>query len=352
MPSNVQSCALSSLTLFALVGCTVEVEPHGHSHGELEFETVLEGLNNPSSVSFAPDGRLTVCDAGPGRDHGNGRVLLWDGTDTTEYLTGFPTEYWKKGADGEPDRFKLGPLSSLWLADGRLLVSSGGLADGVDHLVVFEGAGTADTGVASNPIAPTSDDPADKGEGNLTGLSQDASGRVFVAGQGADAKSWVLTYDPSSGATAGLASADDAGVAINSPMATVPESESSFLALYSGAGGKDDGLIVRWNSETGELMKQWTLDGLIDPMGMALMPDGSSLVVVDNNWSLREVLEGTIAHVTLPTGGGAAEIEVLHEGLRGPTSCAFGNDGRLYVSLLGPEFDADQGSVVAIDGLH
>ena len=320
--------------------------------GTPQQRVVLDGLNNPSGVAFSGDGRLTVCDAGPGREHGNGRVVTSgiDGKDRRDHLTGFPTEYWKVGGEGEPDRFKLGPLSAVWLADGRLVVSNSGLADGVDHLVVYDGAGDADSGTASNPVPPTSDDPKDMGEGNFTGLSVGADGTVYVAGQGADAKTWVLRFDPDSAELAGLAAADEYGIEINSPMATMPDGET-LLVLYSGAGGVEDGTIVRWNLESGEPVEQWSLPGLFDPMGFARMPGSSDLAVVDNNWNLREVNDGRLARVSLPAGGGEATVEVLLDDLQGPTACTFGPDGRLYVSLLGAVFDADRGSVIAVSGL-
>ena len=44
----------------------------------------LDGLNNPSCVTFRPDGTLTVCDSG------NGRVILVsDDGEVTDYITGF-----------------------------------------------------------------------------------------------------------------------------------------------------------------------------------------------------------------------------------------------------------------------
>ena len=354
VPLPIRPLAATLLPLLA-AGCGGADEGADGAAGEgaaLKVKVVLDGLNNPAGVSFSPEGRLTVCAAGSASEAGNGRVITagLDGKDRRNHLTGFPTQYWKPGSEGEPDRFKLGPLGAAWLADGRLVVSNSGLADGVDHLRVYESAGDAEDGVASNAIEPTSDDPADNGEGNFTGLSVGADGTVFVAGQGADAKTWVLTFDPEEARLETFASADEHGIGINSPMATLPEDGESLLVLYSGAGGVEDGLIVRWSLESGEPLARWTLPGLVDPMGMARFPGGTDLAVVDNNWDLREVRDGRLARVALPEGGGEAEVTVLHEGLKGPTACAFGPDRRLYVAQLGAAFDADRGNVVAISG--
>ncbi|MEZ6127445.1 MAG: hypothetical protein R3C59_02020 [Planctomycetaceae bacterium] len=314
--------------------------------GGMKARVVLSGLSNPSSVTFSPSGVLTVCDSA------NGQVLLVKDGKAEKYITGFPTEYWKVNADTGAKSFKLGPLSSVWVNDKTLAVTNAGLGDGEETVVFFDGPGTVADGTATNAVGPTSDDEKDKGEGNLTGLSLSEDGStIYVAGQGADAKTWVLSVDVATKKLSGLASADDAGIEINSPMDTMVWNKNAILALYSGAGGKDDGLIVQWNAKTGKVVKQWTLPGLTDPMGFARVPDGGGLVVVDNNWSLTEVKPGRLARVSLTKDGGEAKVRVISEGLHGPVSCAFGPDGDLYVAQLGSEFDKDKGQVIAISGI-
>ncbi|MEQ9409572.1 MAG: hypothetical protein RIK87_17690 [Fuerstiella sp.] len=307
---------------------------------------VLGGLTNPSSVAFSPSGVLTVCDSG------NGQVLLVKNGKAEKYITGFATEYWKVDADTGAKRFKLGPLSSVWVNEKTLAVTNAGLGDGAETVVFFDGAGTVDDGKATNSVGPTSDDAADKGEGNLTGLSLSEDGStIYVAGQGADAKTWVLSVDVATKKLGGLVSADEAGIEINSPMATLPWARGSVLALYSGAGGKDDGLIVQWNVKTKKVMKKWNLPGLTDPMGFAAVPGSRQLVVVDNNWALTEVKSGRLARVNLPKEGEDAKVRIIGDQLHGPVSCAFGPDGDLYVAQLGSEFDKDKGQIVAISGI-
>jgi WD40 repeat protein len=307
---------------------------------------VLGGLSNPSSVSFSPAGVLTVCDSA------NGQVLLVKDGKAEKYITGFPTEYWKVDKETGSKRFKLGPLSAVWVSDTTLAVTNAGLADGEETVVFFDGAGTVDDGKATNSVGPTSDDDKDKGEGNLTGLSISEDGStLYVAGQGADTKSWVLSVDVATKKLQTLASADDAGIETNSPMATMPWGKGSILALYSGAGGKDDGLIVQWNVKTGKAVHQWTLPGLTDPMGFAQVPDSRGLVIVDNNWSLTEVKAGRLVRVSLKKDADEAVVRVIADDLRGPVSCAFGPDGDLYVAQLGTEFDSDKGQVIAISGI-
>jgi len=307
---------------------------------------VLGGLCNPSCVCFSPAGQMTVCDSG------NGKIVLQKDGVTSDYITGFPTEYWKVDAEKGTKAFKLGPLSSVWVNDKTLAVTNAGLGDGEETVVFFDGPGKAEDGHATNAVGPTSDDAKDKGEGNLTGLSLSEDGStIYVAGQGADAKTWVLSVDVASKKLAGFASADAAGIETNSPMATMPWTKKTIIALYSGAGGKDDGLIVEWNAESGELVRKWTLPGLTDPMGFARIPESKALVVVDNNWSLTEVKAGRLARVSFPKGAEEAKVNVISEGLRGPVSCAFGPDGDLYIAQLGTEFDSDKGQIIAVSGI-
>lgn len=304
---------------------------------------VADGLQNPSGVSFAPDGSLTICDSG------HGKVLVRRDGKLSAHLTDFPTEYWKVGKDGAPNRFLLGCLNAVWIDDKTLAVSNGGLADSKDHIVFCSGPGKAADGAASNGIPPTSEDKADKGEGNPTGLclSMDKKS-IYMAGQGADVKSWVLRADIATKKLEPFLSADDNGISTNSPMQCIQWDAQNLLVLYSGAGGKEDGLLVRWNLETKKPTAQWKLAGLVDPMGMARIGKTNQLAIVDNNWSLTAVQSGKLARVTLD--GEKATVEVLGTKLQGPVSCAFGPDGKLYVAQLGPEFDKEKGSVLAVEG--
>jgi len=322
-------------------------------HQGLSAKTVLTGLNNPCGLTFREDGALTVCAAGPGAGPGNGRVIVVEAGKPTDYITGFATEYWKVGADGAPDRFKLGPLSALWLDDGRLAVSNGGLKDGQDNILFFESAGSASQGIPSNGLRKTSTDEADNGEGNLVGISAAPGGdRLYVCGQGADAKSWLLSCHSGNLRLSTFASADENGISVNSPMVSLPWDGGTVLVLYSGAGGQEDGLVVQWDARTRKPLAQWTLPGVFDPMGMARIPGTDELAVVDNNWSLTEVREGGLFRVALTEGGGEAGVTALGTKLKGPTSCAFGPDGRLYVALLGPMFDSSLGSVISVGGIR
>ena len=307
---------------------------------------VLDGLTNPSGVTFSPDGHLTVCDSG------NGNVLLVKDGKAEKYITGFATEFWKVDAETGTKRFKLGPLSACWVGK-RLAVTNAGIGDGKETVMFYDGPGAASSGKSTNPVGPTSDDPKDKGEGNLTGLSVTEDGStVYVAGQGADAKTWVLSVDVATMKMSGAFSADDAGIAVNSPMATMPWQKNGVLALYSGKGGADDGLIVLWNAKTKKVTRKWNLPGLTDPMGFARIPETNSVVVVDNNWALTSVKPGRLARVSLPRKEGMeAKVNVIADNLHGPVSCAFGPDGNLYVAQLGTEFDKDKGQVLSISNI-
>lgn len=305
---------------------------------------VAEGLNNPSCVTFRADGALTICDSG------NGRIIVVEDGKSTDYITGFATEYWKVDADTGKKRFKLGPLSAVWVDEDTLAVTNSGVRDGAETVMFYDGPGTADSGKATNPLTATTDDPKDRGEGNLTGLSisQDGS-TLYLAGQGADSASWVLSADVKSRKLQTAFSADKAGIPVNSPMATMVEDDGHVLALYSGKGGTDDGLIVKWDPKTLKVVNQWPLPGLTDPMGFDRMPPAlGGFIVVDNNWSLTDVKDGRLAHIILPYDGGDAEVNVLANKLKGPVSCAFSPESELYIAQLGVEFDADKGQVLKI----
>ncbi|TWU18892.1 hypothetical protein [Allorhodopirellula heiligendammensis] len=309
-------------------------------------ETILKGLQNPSCVSFSEAGELTVCDS-----RGSVMVLpLGELPDQTpiDYVRKFDTEFWKSDDTGKK-WYGVGPLSAVWIGK-TLVVTDAGKLDGEETLLMFTAPGEASSGVATNSVGPTTDDEADKGEGNLTGLSVSEDGKqVFVCGQGYDGKSWVLVADPATKKLEPLLSADDNGIETNSPMQTVVGPDNTLYVLYSGKGGEADGLIVQWDLETKKPVAQWKLADLINPMGMAHI-EGNKFAVVENNWALTSVNDGRVVTVELGDDG---EVDVTESGitLKGPVSCAFGPDNRLYVTQLGENFDAADGSVVAIKGL-
>lgn len=321
--------AIALLCLFSFAAF-VRAEP--------TVETVLDGLTNPSSVSFSPKGELTVCDA-------RGKVIVVKDGKPVDYVTDFPTEHWKTDDAGNK-WYKVGPLSAIWIGE-TLAVTNAGKGDGEETVLFFDGPGKAADGEATNAVPPTSDAVADKGEGNLTGMSAARNGnRLFVCGQGFDGKTWVLDVQVKRKRLRPLLSADENGIENNSPMQTIFAGRGKLLTLYSGAGGKEDGLIVEWNLKEKKPTTQWKLPGLINPMGIAHL-GGRRYAVVENNWDLKKVNEGKVAIVTLGEDG---KVKVKDTGVRlqGPVSCAVGPDGRLYVSQLGKTFDQNHGSVVAI----
>jgi hypothetical protein len=339
---------LTLLTVFVLGACGGDDENPlelGLEPG-LNATMVADGLMNPSGVSFDKDGNLAICDAG------NGKILLRrPDVEAVDYITGFETEYWKVDPETKAKRFKLGPINAAWLPDGRLAVSNAGLKDGEDHIAFFEGSGAAISGEYSNGIPSTTGTKGDLGEGNPTGFAVGKDGNLWACGQGSDMKSWILRCDVTTKKLETWASSDDNGISVNSPMQILVEDDGHILVLYSGAGGKEDGLIARWNVASKKPVKTWTLPGLVDPMGMDFIPGTKDLAVVDNNWALTEVKEGRLARVSLGEGD-AATVKILGSKLRGPVACAFGPDKKLYVAQLGREFDKNFGAVVAISGIE
>lgn len=310
---------------------------------EHEVDTIVSGLTNPSGVSFGQNGQMAVGDA-------RGKVVVVRDGKSSDYLVDFATEHWKKDDDGNK-WYKVGPLSTLWLGD-TLVVADSGREDGLESIKFFNNSGSAVDGSGTNSIGPTNEkDEKDKGEGNLTGMClSNGRDKIYVCGQGYDSKTWVLGVDIATMKLETLFSADDNGIETNSPMQAVMKSDGKLLVLYSGKGGAADGLVVEWDVIEKKPTKQWKLPGLVNPMGMAKISD-DRFAIVENNWDLKSVKDGRVAIVTLGEGD-AAEVEPL-EGvsLKGPVSCAFGPDGRLYVSQLGEKFDGEEGSVVAISGV-
>ncbi|MCB9894872.1 MAG: hypothetical protein H6839_10505 [Planctomycetes bacterium] len=311
---------------------------------------VAEGLNNPSGISFRPgDGALTVCDSA------NGRVVVIEDGRQLPIIEGMTTEYWKTLENGSK-AFKLGPLSAVWLSGQQIAVTDAGEPDGKETVATWhissEGAAKSSVKLRSNAIGPTTNDAKDLGEGNLSGMCLMPDGHTYyVCGQGSDVKSWILRGDANTGKLETAFSADDNGIAVNSPVQCI-EWRGNLLVVYSGAGGKDDGLIVEWDLKTGKPANQWAVPGIVDPMGIAHVPGTRNrFAVTDNNWSLTGVNAGTVSLVTLEDSQDA-RIEKVATGVFGAVNCAFGPDGRLYVACLGKKYDSSEGLVIAINGFR
>ena len=350
---------LLAASALLLAGCVAQVGKHPvapdlqtadvHVMEGYTATVVALGLNNPSFVSFRPaDGALTICDSG------NGQVVVIEGGKKTPAITGMKTEYWKTLDDGTK-AFKLGPLAALWVSPQQIMVTDAGELDGEETVATWhissEGPKNNSLKQRSNVVGPTTNNPSDKGEGNLSGMCLMSDGQTyFVCGQGFDGKSWVLRGNRETGKLATAFSADEHGIETNSPMQCVPW-RGNLLVVYSGAGGKDDGLIVEWDLTTGKPAHKWALPGVIDPMGLAQVPGTDNrFVVTDNNWSLTGVNPGTLSLVTLDDD---AEVrpELVAKGVYGPVHCAFGPDDRLYVACLGRKYDSNEGYVIAVNGL-
>ncbi len=311
---------------------------------DLRAIVVADGLNNPSSVAFRPGDRaLTITDSG------NGRVLLIEGGRTRTLIDNMATEYWQKLPDGRR-LYKVGPLSALWMGRDALLVAEGGYPDGQDWVTFYRMRGqNAELDGYTNVIPPTTDDPADLGEGNYVGMCRDGD-VVWVCCHGNDKKTWIARLTLSERKLEPWISTDDAGIDVNSPMQALMLN-GNLLVLYSGLGGTADGMLVEWDTTTRKALRKWPLKGLTDPMGMDWVPgrETPTLAITDNNWDLEKVNAGKLALVTLTDE--AAEVTVVSTNLPGPVGCAFGPDGRLYIACLGESYDSNKGQVIAIEGL-
>ncbi len=343
-------------------------EDLGLSRG-YQAESVLENLNNPSSISFsAPgaiseNGLLTVCDSGNGqvllvhidenynrfKTQGSSANLRSKRKSSAQWVvgaSGLQTEYWKT----DPQSFKVGPLSALWVDRSTLAISDAGKPDGQEKILFmdFQNTSFASNSSKANKVRTST---AFAGEGNFCGISLAPDNTIYICGQGSDAQTYILQADITAEQPElkAFVSSDEKGIAIDSPMQTLVYGDS-LLVLYSGKGGIEDGLIAQWSLQDGSLLAQWKLPGLMDPMGMDFIPGTDRLVVVDNNWSLTEVLAGKLAIVDLPSGSDEANVDIIASNLKGPTACGFGPDHKLYIAQLGEAFDQNKGNVIVVDG--
>ncbi|MDH5643888.1 MAG: hypothetical protein OEY63_06775 [Gemmatimonadota bacterium] len=343
----------------------------------LTAKVVVEGLKNPHGLAFHPKtDALTVCDSG------NGRVLIVDDGKLVEFATGFGTE--TSGGKGDmaagENEYLIGPLSICWENFGRvprLAVLDSGAPAGGEAVVFFEGPGPRyGTGDPTMPWRDPSGSGLDM-DGNFTGLCLSVAHVYYFLSTTNDAQTRLMCLDTRDQQIRPWISSDEAGIKTNTPV-QLRLVNHELRGLYMGEEGKSDGLMVFWMETNPDPEESWKLKGLVDPVGFDQFPEldrelapgrgdiepadgevpGDAAAPEMERFVRRFVVvargksrgKGILARVTLNKGT-EANIEPLAEGLPDPTHCAFGPDGKLYISCMGSERDKDKGIVIAVEGI-
>lgn len=316
----------------------------GDQSDQYQVETLLTGLDNPCAVVVRPDGRngvpyeLFVSESGAGQVL---RIASDKPSESTPVITGFPVDSYGDAKKDEPE-YRIGPLGLAFITPKKLAVGGAGLEQGEDLVTVYalpEDGSALEYKQQDHAIGPV---PKSKqsasGEGNFYGLAK-SDDALFVTSNGDDDEAWVLKADLKANKLRDLQPfiATKRLVGTTGPTAAVvnPKQNANYLVIsqMSDFETDRDSLITFYSPRSGKVaLNQQT--GLYDIAALAYSP-------TDNLYAVDVVradakLGGVYRLDSAEKDGKQTCRAVKIAGVERPTALAFGPDGSMYVTAIGP----------------
>ena len=322
---------LLSLIAAGLIACAV-----APVRGETKAETVLGGLSNPSGLAVQPEtGHVFVSDSAAGKV-----IRVVDGK-AEDVITGFPKDVYGKGP-----MYDIGPLGLAFMDKDTLVVGDGSYKDGEEYVRVFTVPAAGQPAInfdkdAKAKLGPLPEKDSLKPEGNFYGIAVGKTA-IYISSNGDDTKGWVLKADVTGTKFGELTRyiATKEAVEVDAPVGITIGPEGDIVVGQMGEINKPkDSLLTFYNAKTGK--KVLNLEtGLYDISGLAYSPKTKLLYALDFAWMSLEDgglyrLDGSKADGK--QGVKATKITVLDK----PTALAFGKEGELYITVVGPKKDSE-----------
>ena len=292
---------------------------------EIVPRVVSSNLKNPCGIAIRPvTGEVYIADTG------RGRVVELQQDSIKDVVTGFPIE------EFELDReIVLGPVSLLFKNRNRLIVGTGGAPDGEDSIMVFDleklGREPFEAGKDNESVLKleaTGDEPA---EGDFFAMAATRN-QLYVSCHGSD-KGWIATADLIADEVQDLKrylpTAIKSGMPGPGGIAISPEGH----LVVSQMGKRDeagDSTLCFYNDK-GKLLDKFET-GLNDIVALAYGPKNGNLYALDFSW-VDPNKGGLYKLVAVDSKVGCEAVLVAK--LPRPTSMAFDQSGRLWVTVCG-----------------
>ena len=300
---------------------------------DAKVDVVVGGLDNPCGVAVQPEtGHVFIADSGAGRI-----VRVVDGK-LQDVIVGFPLDIYGKGP-----MYNIGPLGLIFLDKDTLVVGDGGFKDGEEYIRVFAVPAVGkpaikyeDTKQKLGPLAPTDQL---KGEGNLYALALTKTA-LYVTCNGDDTKGWVAKADLAGGKFGELKRfiATKEVVEVDAPVGiTIGPRGEIVVGQMGEMNVPNDSLLSLYNATTGKLLLNQKT-GLHDIAALAYGPKTSQLYALDFAWIKTE--EGGLFQLVSQSKDGQNSVTTKKiASLDKATAMAFGKDGELYITVIGPKKD-------------
>ncbi len=159
----------------------------GTSHAVAQnatFDTVIEGLHNPTGIAIQPDtGHVFIAESGARRV-----IRVVDGK-VEEVIVGFSKDSYGKGP-----LYDIGPLGLVFCDRDTLVVGGGGADDGEDQVAIYKVPQLGgDPLQADQTFGPAISIPAEgtaAAEGDFYGLVKTSRG-IYITCNGDDSRTWI-----------------------------------------------------------------------------------------------------------------------------------------------------------------
>ncbi|MCA9208464.1 MAG: hypothetical protein KDA55_08925 [Planctomycetales bacterium] len=308
--------------LAMVVACVWSV---GVGAAEPTATTTLKGLNNPCGIAIQPEtGVVFVSDSGAGKV-----VKLVDGK-AVDVITDFPIDVYGKGP-----KYNIGPLGLAFIDQKTLVVGGGGLVDGEELLRIYEvgdEAIKADKMVNSFKLEATDEI---KGEGNFYGVAVTKEA-VFVTCNGDDTKGWVgkAAIKGSKVESFVRSIATKEAVNVDAPVGvTISPRGEVVIGQMGEISVPNDGLVSFYGASDGKLLLN-VETGLSDITALAYSPKSEQLYATDFSW--HDTSMGGLFQLVSKREDGKQTVDAKKvTSLDKPTAMAFGEDGTLYITVIG-----------------
>jgi DNA-binding beta-propeller fold protein YncE len=323
-------------TLFSFLAVGAVALAVSSVSGQTKADTVVGGLSNPTGLAVQPEtGHVFVADSAAGKV-----VRVVDGK-AEDVVTGFPKDVYGKGPF-----YDIGPLGLAFLDKDTLVVGDGSYKDGEEYVRVFTVPAAGKPAInfdkdAKAKLGPLPEKDGLKPEGNFYAIAVGKTA-IYITSNGDDTKGWVLKADVNGTKLGELTRyiATKEAVEVDAPVGIAISPVGEIVVGQMGEVNKPkDSLLTFYSAKTGKKILNLET-GLYDITSLAYSSKTGSLYALDFAWMSSG--DGGLYRLDRSNADGKQGVKSTKVlALEKPTAMAFGKDGELYITVVGPKKDSE-----------